>query len=77
MGITKIEYQEQQEKAKKLQWAKDFLSYNVKEGIYDPDYFDDMTDDEIINFAQHEMDLADYMVDSYMENYPDDKERSI
>ena len=37
-----------------LQQAMDFISYNVKEGVYDETVLDGMSDGEIIEFAERE-----------------------
>ena len=47
-----------------IEEAKQFVSYNVGEGIYDIDVLDGMTDEEIIEFARYEMARADAYYDA-------------
>ena len=51
--ITK-QLQEMEKQADKLQSAYDFINYNVKEGIYDEDQFENMTPEQLIEFADKE-----------------------
>jgi|WetSurMetagenome_2_1015567.scaffolds.fasta_scaffold111706_4 hypothetical protein len=37
-----------------LQQAKDFINYNIKEGIYEAEDFKGMTNGELIGFAEDE-----------------------
>ena len=50
-----------------LQQAKDFINYNVKEGVYDETVIDGMTDDKIIEFAEEEDARAEMYYSSMQE----------
>lgn len=39
--------------------AKEFVNYNIKEGIWCPEDFESMTEKEIIEFAEYEIARAD------------------
>ena len=49
----------------KLQEAKDYINYGIKEDIYDPEMFVDMTDAKLIKFAEHEIERADAYYNSH------------
>lgn len=52
----------------KLEWAKEYLNYGIKEGFIDVDY-DSMTDEEVIELADHLEGQADRAYDEWKERY--------
>lgn len=46
-----------------LQDAMEFINYNIKEGVYEQEQFDDMTDEEIVVFARKEEARAEWMAE--------------
>ena len=47
-----------------IEEAKEFINYNIGEGVYAPEVLDGMTDEAIIEFAKKEMDRADAYADA-------------
>ena len=39
--------------------ARDYINFNINEGIWSPEQFEGMTDFELVNFASYEMAKAD------------------
>lgn len=50
-----------------LEEAKEFINYNIKEGVYSPEDFEEMSDEELIEFAEYEEGKADDLA-NYNEN---------
>lgn len=50
-----------------IQDAKDFIGYNIKEGVYDPEQFEGWADAQLIEFAEHEEGKAQWMADQAYE----------
>ena len=47
-----------------LEEAKQFVSYNIKEGVFNEDEWVDLTDEEFIKKANYERDRADAYADA-------------
>ena len=54
---------------KRLQSVIDFLNFHTKEGIYDQEFFDGMTDEEILEFVDYEAIRTDIAIEDYKETY--------
>ena len=39
--------------------ATDYLNYNIKVGIWSPEQFEGMSEDELVNFVEYELTRAD------------------
>ena len=51
---------------KRLQEAKHYINFCLKEGVYwDEEELSKMTDDELIKFAEEQMERADYYANTY------------
>lgn len=48
-----------------LKEAKEFINFNIQEGVYAPEDFDGMSDIELRIFATHENDRAEWEFDSW------------
>ena len=49
----------------RLQAAKQYLGYGIQEGYYDQEQFENMTDEELIKFAEYEMERGDYYANNH------------
>ena len=54
-----------------LEDAKNYIGYGIKNGSWDESQFDEMTDAEMIEFAEKEADRSDAAYDAYKENQYD------
>lgn len=52
----------------KLEWAKDYIAYGVKEGFFEAEDFKNMSDEDLIKFAEEEDTFATYFYEDYLEN---------
>lgn len=43
-----------------VQEAQSYISFNIKQGIWDEEMFEGWDDEKIIKFAEYQMDRADY-----------------
>ena len=64
-GVPKFE--ELMKKIERKRDAVNYLNYGIKEGYYDPFEFKDMSDEELINFAERESDRGDAYADQLRE----------
>ncbi len=48
--------------------AKAFIRYNIKEGVYEAEQFEGMTDEELIKFAENETDRGEAYYESQKED---------
>jgi hypothetical protein len=53
----------------KITEAREYINFNISEGVWSPEQFEGWTDEQIIEFAQKNMDWGD--------NWSDDKDDDI
>ncbi len=58
-----------------LEDAKQYIDYGIKEGVFEQEQFIGMSDQELINFAQHEQARADWAADQVFEAQMEAKEQ--
>lgn len=54
---------------KRLEAARHYINFGINEGVYDPERFEGMTDQELVEFAEKEMDRADAYIEVHKEQY--------
>jgi hypothetical protein len=65
---------EGQQPMSKLEEAKSYISYGIKEGYFDESQFEGMSDEELIKFADEASARGDAYADSLMENQREQEE---
>lgn len=65
---NQIDHIEKEKFEKKLKWAKDFINFNIKAGVYDEEQFEGMKDYQLIEFVETEEARADMAYEAWKEN---------
>jgi hypothetical protein len=53
----------------RLDDAKSYIGYGIKEGYYEPEQFEGMTNRELIEFAEYEAGRAEAHYEAYKDEY--------